>query len=132
MLVSSRHECDTAGAPRQSCQFAQAGRPTDRGGAVRRGAPLGGTGRACYAPASRLRGMFPPPVGVMTEEEERQIREELDRLRQEHRDLDEAIAAMEAMGMGDPIRRQRLKKQKLKLKDRIVLLEDKLLPDIIA
>ncbi|MGE0457944.1 MAG: YdcH family protein [Bauldia sp.] len=65
-------------------------------------------------------------------DEERQIREELERLRQEHRDLDEAIAAMEASGRGDPIRRQRLKKRKLQLKDRIVRLEDRLLPDIIA
>jgi hypothetical protein len=68
----------------------------------------------------------------MTDEEERLIREELERLRQEHRDLDEAIAAMETATGGDPIRRQRLKKRKLQLKDRIVRLEDRLLPDIIA
>ncbi|MGD9738768.1 MAG: YdcH family protein, partial [Bauldia sp.] len=54
------------------------------------------------------------------------------RLRQEHRDLDVAFAALEASGRGDPIRRQRLKKRKLQLKDRIVRLEDRLLPDIIA
>jgi hypothetical protein len=76
---------------------------------------------------------FRLPGKVMTEEEERLIREELERLRQEHRDLDEAIAAMEAATVrGDPIRRQRLKKRKLQLKDRIVRLEDRLLPDIIA
>lgn len=68
----------------------------------------------------------------MDRDEEREIREELERLRQEHRDLDEAIGAMDMTGLGDPIRRQRLKKRKLALKDRIVQLEDKLLPDIIA
>lgn len=68
----------------------------------------------------------------MTEEEETAIRAQLARLRQEHRDLDAAIAAMTDAGRGDPIRIQRLKKQKLALKDRIARLEDQLLPDIIA
>lgn len=68
----------------------------------------------------------------MTESDESQIREELERLRQEHRDLDIAIIAMEEMGRGDPIRRQRLKKRKLALKDRIAILEDRVIPDIIA
>ncbi len=68
----------------------------------------------------------------MTEEEETAIRALLARLRQEHRDLDAAIAAMSDAVRGDPIRVQRLKKQKLALKDRIARLEDQLLPDIIA
>ena len=72
------------------------------------------------------------PGTDMTRDEERQIREELERLRQEHQDLDAAIAAMSAVGKGDPIPLQRLKKRKLVIKDRIVSLEDKLLPDIIA
>lgn len=68
----------------------------------------------------------------MTEEEEVAIRAQLARLRQEHRDLDVAIAALSDSKRSDPIRVQRLKKQKLALKDHITRLEDQLLPDIIA
>jgi hypothetical protein len=68
----------------------------------------------------------------MTEEEEAAIRAQIARLRQEHRDLDVAIAALSDSTRSDPIRVQRLKKQKLALKDRIARLEDQLLPDIIA
>ncbi|MCC6983754.1 MAG: DUF465 domain-containing protein [Bauldia sp.] len=67
----------------------------------------------------------------MTEDEERALRAELAHLRQEHLDLDAAIAAM-TLARIDPIRIQRLKKQKLALKDRIARIEDQLLPDIIA
>jgi hypothetical protein len=69
---------------------------------------------------------------MMTGEDDREVREELERLRQEHRDLDAAIAAMADAANADPIRIQRLKKRKLMLKDRIATLEDRLLPDIIA
>lgn len=65
-------------------------------------------------------------------DEERHIREELQRLRHEHGDLDVAIAALAESRRGDPMRLQRLKKRKLALKDRIARLEDQLLPDIIA
>jgi hypothetical protein len=68
----------------------------------------------------------------MTEEEEREIRLQLSRLRQEHGDLDAAISVMSDSLRGDPIHVQRLKKRKLALKDRIVQLENILLPDIIA
>jgi hypothetical protein len=57
---------------------------------------------------------------------------ELARLRQEHRDLDTAIEALERMVAGDQLQIQRLKKRKLILKDRIGFLEDQLTPDIIA
>jgi hypothetical protein len=67
-----------------------------------------------------------------TDEEDREIRRELAELRQEHRDLDLAIAAMVEAGTADPIRIQRMKKRKLALKDRIAALEDRRLPDIIA
>lgn len=53
-------------------------------------------------------------------------------LRQEHRDLDEAIHAMEDSGRSDQLTLRRLKKQKLLLKDQIARLEDILTPDIIA
>ena len=57
---------------------------------------------------------------------------ELARLKQEHRDLDGAIDALESMVAGDQLQIQRLKKRKLSLKDRITYLEDQLTPDIIA
>jgi hypothetical protein len=53
-------------------------------------------------------------------------------LKSDHRDLDEAIRALEATGRGDQLTLRRLKKQKLLLKDRIRVLEDQLTPDIIA
>jgi len=65
-------------------------------------------------------------------EEEDVIRREIADLRQEHRDLDAAIALMAESGGTDIIRVQRMKKRKLALKDRITRLEDRLLPDIIA
>lgn len=68
----------------------------------------------------------------MTEEEEGEIRRELVRLRQEHRDLDTAIDALVGSGRADHLTIQRLKKRKLAIKDRVQHLEDKLVPDIIA
>ena len=68
----------------------------------------------------------------MTKEEERELREQLTRLQQEHRDLDAAIAAL-AMSLGsDVIQAQRLKKRKLVLRDKIRRIEDQITPDIIA
>jgi hypothetical protein len=60
------------------------------------------------------------------------LRIRLDVLRCEHRDLDEAIRALELSVLPDQLTLRRLKKQKLALKDRIVKLEDQLIPDIIA
>ncbi len=60
------------------------------------------------------------------------LRVELAVFRREHRDLDHAIQALEESGRADPLTLRRLKKQKLQLKDRIALIEDKLTPDIIA
>ncbi len=59
-------------------------------------------------------------------------RARLEVLRREHRDLDEAIAALAAQNLSSSLTLQRLKKQKLSLKDRIARLEDELTPDIIA
>lgn len=53
-------------------------------------------------------------------------------LRREHRDLDQAIAALAGQNLSSSLTLQRLKKQKLALKDRISRLEDELTPDIIA
>ena len=63
---------------------------------------------------------------------EGQLAAELARLREEHRDLDAAINALEAITAADQLQIQRLKKRKLFLKDRIIALSDQLTPDIIA
>ena len=60
------------------------------------------------------------------------LRVRLDVMRREHRELDLAIGDMESAVRPDPLTLRRLKKQKLALKDQIVRLEDRLIPDIIA
>lgn len=64
--------------------------------------------------------------------DEAQVRERLAAAREEHRDLDAAIAALVAAPVQDQLRMARLKKRKLRLKDEIAQLEDTLIPDIIA
>jgi hypothetical protein len=68
----------------------------------------------------------------LSDEERAELRAELERLRQEHRDLDAAIDALGNLAASDRLQIQRLKKRKLILRDRIALLEDQLTPDIIA
>ena len=69
----------------------------------------------------------PPELNI-----EEMIRIRLPVLRREHRELDQAILALVAVAAPDQLTLQRLKKQKLALKDQIVRLEDQLIPDIIA
>ncbi len=64
--------------------------------------------------------------------DDRDIREQLALLRAEHRELDHEIALIEAAAHADQLMIKRLKKKKLHLKDQITVLEDRLLPDIIA
>jgi hypothetical protein len=70
---------------------------------------------------------------TMTEQE---LRKRLELLKTEHRDLDAAIAALTEAARGsasaDMLQIARLKKRKLRLKDQIAIIEDTLLPDIIA
>jgi hypothetical protein len=68
----------------------------------------------------------------MTEEEHIELKAQLERLRQEHRDLDAAIEALQVVPGADAIQVQRLKKRRLGLRDRISFIEDQLTPDIIA
>jgi hypothetical protein len=68
----------------------------------------------------------------LSDEEIAEFEAELARLKEEHRDLDGAIEALERMVAGDQLQIQRLKKRKLVLKDRIAFVEDQLTPDIIA
>ena len=67
---------------------------------------------------------------------EQELRKRLEGLRSEHRDLDTAIAALiEAgndKGYVDQLQVARLKKRKLRIRDHIAIIEDTLLPDIIA
>ena len=63
---------------------------------------------------------------------EEEMRKRLEMLRIDHRDLDAAIDALTASGAKDQLQVARLKKRKLKLKDQISMLEDYLIPDIIA
>jgi hypothetical protein len=65
----------------------------------------------------------------VTEEE---MRKRLEAFRLEHRDLDAAIDALTAGGVRDQLQIARLKKRKLLLKDQISMIEDYLIPDIIA
>ncbi len=60
------------------------------------------------------------------------LRVKLEVLRREHQDLDAAIDALQERAATDMLTLQRLKKQKLRLKDEIASLEDRTTPDIIA
>lgn len=53
-------------------------------------------------------------------------------LKEEHRDLDEAITRMSGQPGVDQLRLTRMKKRKLKLKDWISKLESQLIPDLDA
>ena len=60
------------------------------------------------------------------------LRVELEVFRREHRDLDDAIAALGERASADQLTLKRLKKRKLRLRDLIAMIEDRLTPDIIA
>ena len=60
------------------------------------------------------------------------IKAKLAALKSEHRDLDEVIDRLIEKAPFDQLQLQRLRKRKLGLKDQILKLESKLIPDIIA
>ncbi len=60
------------------------------------------------------------------------LKAKVEALKIEHRDLDEAIDRLSEQVPVNHLHLQRLKKRKLALKDLIIKLEAKLLPDIIA
>jgi hypothetical protein len=68
----------------------------------------------------------------MNEAEIEQLRQRLVELKSEHRDLDDVIAQIAEKAPFDQIQISRLKKRKLLLKDQILRIESRLLPDIIA
>ena len=60
------------------------------------------------------------------------LKHKLDKLKEDHRKLDGDIAHFMEQPVYDQLAVQRLKKKKLLLKDEILKLQIKLLPDIIA
>ncbi len=60
------------------------------------------------------------------------LKQKLAVLREEHRDLDVAIRAIEEAAFPDQLAIKRLKRKKLGLKDEIARIEDEITPDIIA
>jgi len=64
--------------------------------------------------------------------DEEELKQKLSTLREEHRDLDDAITALTRARTFDRLQLQRLKKKKLRIKDQISKLEDTMFPDIIA
>src|SRR5690606_23322920 len=69
---------------------------------------------------------------AMEDTQEPSLAEQLADLKQQHRDLDSAIASLQERGSRDQLQLRRLKKRKLQLKDEIATPEDQLLPAIIA
>lgn len=61
-----------------------------------------------------------------------EIEQRLEVLRVEHRDLDCAIVALGQLAQADQVQLARMKKRKLRLRDEIMMLENSLIPDIIA
>lgn len=72
------------------------------------------------------------PNQPMSEAEAAELRHQLQELHSEHRDLDQVIAHLEECPPPDELLVRRLKKRKLLLKDRILHLEQLLVPDIPA
>lgn len=68
----------------------------------------------------------------LTDVEIADIRHHLHELQVEHRDLDQVIAHLTENPPPDELLVRRLKKRKLALKDKILLLEEMLVPDIPA
>lgn len=61
-----------------------------------------------------------------------EIKRRIVELQVEHRDLDDAIASLASQSGVDELTLRRLKKRKLQIKDSIVQLQMKLVPDIPA
>ena len=61
-----------------------------------------------------------------------EISEKINILKTQHRILDDKIVALEADPASDQLKIQRLKRQKLLLRDEVSRLQTNLLPDIIA
>jgi len=69
---------------------------------------------------------------VLGDPDKKTLKVELAAVFTEHRKLDGEIRQMIESGNYDQLEIQRLKKKKLQLKDEIIVIENQLLPDIIA
>lgn len=69
---------------------------------------------------------------ISIDAQHKELRDRLFEIRQEHRDLDVAIAALTDASYRNELQLKRLKKRKLMLKDAIAKLEDELIPDLDA
>ncbi|MBX2848722.1 MAG: YdcH family protein [Acidiferrobacterales bacterium] len=69
---------------------------------------------------------------AITQDEKQMLIQELAELKQEHRDLDQAIHDLTLKLDSNQFEISRLKKQKLQLKDAISRLESNLIPDLHA
>ena len=67
-----------------------------------------------------------------TDDLEKSLRARLSVLQQEHADLDASIEALGHMPVPDQLMIARMKRKKLTLRDEIVKIEGRILPDIIA
>jgi hypothetical protein len=84
------------------------------------------------APFRQIGCQSPRQVGIsMQDQEQAELRVKIARLEIEHEDIGHAIDALIAAG-SETLRIQRFKKKKLALKDEIVRLRARLIPDIIA
>jgi hypothetical protein len=64
--------------------------------------------------------------------EDEAIQRRIIELQVEHRDLDDVIDRLTAIAMHDELQLRRLKKKKLQIKDQILQLQIRLVPDIPA
>ncbi|MCW8905621.1 MAG: DUF465 domain-containing protein [Sedimenticola sp.] len=69
---------------------------------------------------------------ISIDEQHQELRNRLFEIRQQHRDLDAAIAALSEAPYRNELQLKRLKRRKLLLKDQITRLEDELIPDLDA
>ena len=65
-------------------------------------------------------------------EQQQLLKARLEALKSEHRDLDDVIERLADDKPFDQLKLQRLKKRKLSLKDEIIVIRSRILPDIIA
>ena len=77
-------------------------------------------------------GRSPVIRNPLTTEEIRALRQRLEELRLEHKDLDDVIHHLSHSSYPDQLQLKRLKKRKLRLKDTINVIESRLIPDIDA
>jgi hypothetical protein len=83
------------------------------------------------AGAAQQRGT--PAINIqLTNEEVQALRNKLDELRLEHRDLDDVIDHLVQSDYPDQLQLKRLKTRKLRLKDQIQQVESRLIPDLDA